>query len=163
MTRENFPNLRRLELPHQAVGDLNRLVFDRDLYGLEIEYKINYYSDEQYLGQQSSRFYSTLRSNHPALNNTLTKMRPSKIQISFFNPEQDYSFDSNVRTFGATINNNEDGIKFRDQTRNLSHFELNNVSLSDSYFDWVTRKIIIYEYCFILHQIYISPYFQTIL
>ena len=83
MTRENFPNLRRLELPHQAVGDLNRLVFDRDLYWLEIKYNINYYSDEQYLGQQSSRFYSTLRSNHPALNNTLTKMRPSKIQISF--------------------------------------------------------------------------------
>ena len=140
MTKEKFPSLKRLELPHQAAGDLNNLMFDKDLYGLEIEYKVDFYHDEDYLQHRSTRFYGNLSSNHLALNNVLTKMRPSKLKIDFFNIEQSNVLDYSVRTFGATINNNEDGIIFRNQTQNLSHIELKNVSLSDSYFDLITRK-----------------------
>ena len=140
MTKENFPSLKRLELPHQAAGDLNNLMFDKDLYGLEIEYKVDFYYDEDYLQHRSTRFYGNLSSNHQALNNVLTKMRPSKLKIDFFNIEQSNVLDYSVRTFGATINNNEDGIKFRNQVQNLSHIELKNVGLSDSYFDLITRK-----------------------
>ena len=140
MTKENFPSLKRLELPHQAAGDLNNLMFDKDLYGLEIEYKVDFYYDEDYLQHRSTRFYGNLSSNHQALNNVLTKARPSKLKINFFNPDQDNSFDYTVRTFGATISNNQDGIIFRNHTQNLSHIELNNVGLSDSYFDLITSK-----------------------
>lgn len=144
MTRENFPNLKTLELPyHGVIGSFYKyLNLNESFHGLELRMVPFFFVSENTMACIQNSFYNNYYDNSLNVKRIL-QIRPT--QICFINNKMDSSYyTSPTKCFGFET---ADAIRIQNLYEYFSNVKIFNmpwVGLTNNVLDYLTSK-----FCFV--------------
>lgn len=143
MSKDKFPNLRVLELPFNSLGHFSEKIhLDPRFSEIDLRFQEYFYLDSEYSSAQNRHFS---RDNNGKLTTIwdILRFRPSKLLLNGF------PYSSNwgpSQIFDIRIDSHDQrSIKSKQSIENITHLDLSNTSINDSFFESCFSK---FKRCF---------------